>query len=101
MQESYDKIQRYVEEFEMIRDRAQILKDEIANTMATKLNENLFILSVLAAIFLPLSFVTGLFGIHIAGLPGMENPSAFWIFNGVLLAIVALELLVFKLLKWF
>lgn len=101
LQESFDKIQRHIEEFEMIRDRAQILKDEIANTMANKLNENLFILSLLAAIFLPLSFVTGLFGMNIAGLPGATNPSAFLIFNGALACIVVVQVIIFKLLKWF
>ncbi len=101
LQESHDSVQRYVEEFDLLRDRAQIIKDEIANTMATKLNENLFFISILAAIFLPLSFITGLFGINIPGLPGMENPNAFWLFNATLGAIVFVEVLIFKILKWF
>jgi len=38
---------------------------------------------------LPLGFLTGLFGINVGGLPGVEDPNAFWWFcSGV--AVIAL-----------
>ena len=37
----------------------------------------MYLLSIVAAIFLPLSFLTGVFGMNVAGLPGLENPKAF------------------------
>jgi zinc transporter len=101
LQENYDSLQRAVEEIDTIRERAQIVKDELTNTLADRLNRNLYMLSVVAAIFLPLSFLTGLLGINIGGIPGANNPEAFWAFLGFLAVLVLCEVSLFKWLKWF
>lgn len=101
LQESLDRVIRYIEDLDMIRERAQIIKDELANALSDKLNKNLYILSVVAAIFLPLGFLTGLLGINVAGIPGSENPHAFIIFIGMLIGIVLFQVVLFKKLKWF
>lgn len=101
LQESYDSLQRAVEEVDTIRERAQIVKDELTNTLADRLNRNLYMLSVVAAVFLPLSFLTGLLGINIGGIPGADNPEAFWAFLGFLAVLVLCEVAVFRWLKWF
>lgn len=94
-------ITRYVEDLDAIRERAQIVKDEIANTLADRLNKNMYVLSVVAAIFLPLGFLTGLLGINVGGIPGAENDNAFYIFLGMLLVIVVLQVAIFRKLRWF
>jgi len=101
LQESYDKILRYVEDLDAIRERAQIVKDELTNTLSDRLNKNLYILSVIAAIFLPLGFLTGLLGVNIGGIPGGDNPTAFWLFTAGLALLVTLQIVLFKKLKWF
>lgn len=101
LQESLDRVTRYVEDLDAIRERAQIVKDELANALSDRLNKNLYILSVISAIFLPLGFFTGLMGINIGGMPGVDNDSAFWIFSGILVVIVAIQMTIFKALKWF
>ncbi len=40
----------------------------------------MYLLSVITAIFLPLGFLTGLFGINLGGMPGAEYKWGFWIF---------------------
>ena len=62
---------------------------------------NLYILSVIAAIFLPLGFLTGLLGINVGGIPGDQSPYAFAIFCGILSVLVILQILIFRKLKWF
>ncbi len=101
LQESLDRIVRYLEDLDAIRERAQIVKDELSNALADKMNKNMYVLSVIAAIFLPLGFLTGMLGINIGGIPGADNPWAFYIFTGILIALVGLQTLVFKKLKWF
>ena len=56
LQEAYNHIVRHVEDLDAIRERAQIVKDEIANILSDRLNKNMYVLSVIAAIFLPLGF---------------------------------------------
>jgi zinc transporter len=101
LQESLDRVIRYIEDLDTIRERAQIVKDELTNALSDRMNKNLYMLSVVAAVFLPLGFLTGLLGINVGGMPGAENDSAFWIFCGGLVVVIALQISLFKKLKWF
>lgn len=101
LQESYDRVTRYIEDLDAIRERAQIVKDELANTLADRMNKNMYVLSVIAAIFLPLGFLTGLLGVNVAGIPGADNPQAFMIFCLILSILVAGQIALFKKFKWF
>jgi zinc transporter len=101
LQETLDQVIRYTENLDAIRERAQIVKDELASTLANRMNKNIYALSVVAAIFLPLGFLTGLLGINIGGIPGSENNQAFAIFCGLLVGVVALQIVIFKKMKWF
>ena len=73
---------------------------KLTDQRAEEMNRNMMILSVAAAVFLPLGFITGLFGINVGGMPGVDNPIAFWVVVlGCLFVGVALGLL-FKAMKW-
>jgi zinc transporter len=50
---------------------------------------------------LPLSFVTGLLGINVGGMPGVDDPRAFWLVCLLLLAFAITEIWIFRKLKWF
>jgi zinc transporter len=84
MIEAHDNITRFVEELDSVRERSQVISDEVTNILTERLNKNMYALSVVAAIFLPLGFLTGLLGINIGGIPGAENPQAFVVFCGML-----------------
>lgn len=101
LQENYNLITRYVEDLDAIRGRAQIIQDELFNALSDRLNKNMYILSVIAAVFLPLGFLTGLLGINVGGIPGAHNPDAFWMIGGGLIILALLQILIFKKLKWF
>lgn len=101
MQETLDRITRYIEDIDAIRERAQIVKEELTSMLADKMNKNTYVLSVIAAIFLPLGFLTGLLGINVGGIPGAENTDAFLIFCAILAILVASQVALFKKLKWF
>jgi zinc transporter len=101
LQESLDRVIRYLEDIDTIRERAQIVKDELTSALSDKMNKNLYLLSVIAAVFLPLGFLTGLLGVNVGGVPGVDDPAAFWIFSGFLTVIIALQIWLFKRWKWF
>lgn len=101
LQESLDRVIRYIEDIDSIRERAQITKDELTNALSDKMNKNLYMLSVVAAIFLPLGFLTGLLGVNVGGVPGVDMGSAFLIFCLALVAVSAAQMALFKYLKWF
>ena len=66
---------------------------------AEQMNRYTLVLSVVAAIFLPLGLITGLLGINVGGIPGAENGAAFWIVCALLVGIGAIQLAVFKWIK--
>lgn len=79
LRETADRVTRLVEELDAVRDRASVVSDQLADQRADDMNRNMLILSVVAAIFLPLGFLTGLLGINVGGIPGADNAAAFWI----------------------
>ena len=76
--EEAERTVRLVEALDALRERAGLLQDEVAGAVADRLNRNTYSLTIVAAIFLPLGFLTGLLGINVAGMPGTESPWAFW-----------------------
>ncbi|WP_306153312.1 CorA family divalent cation transporter [Roseovarius sp. MMSF_3281] len=101
LHETANRATRSVEEQDAARDRLTALADHIDMQQAARQQNNGYILSLVAAIFLPLGFITGLFGVNVAGMPGTQNDHAFWILTCGSLAI-SLALVIFLYWKrWF
>ncbi|MBM4025184.1 MAG: zinc transporter ZntB [Planctomycetes bacterium] len=100
LKEATDRLMRCIEDLDSARDRAAVTQEELANRLAEQLNKRMYVLSLVAAVFLPLGFFTGLLGINLGGIPGADDPSAFLIFVLILAAVVALQLIIFKTKKW-
>lgn len=101
LRETTDHLTRCIEDLDSIKDRAAVTQEEINNRLAEQMNNRMYVLSIVAAIFLPLGFLTGLLGINVGGIPGAENTNAFMIFIIILVFVVALQILIFKKKKWF
>lgn len=100
IREAQDQTSRFIEALDAIRERAGLLHEEFTSQMAERNNRNTYVLTVIAAIFLPLGFLTGLLGINVGGVPGTENPLAFlWVTLGIIL-IGFLEYLLLKWMQW-
>lgn len=100
LRETSDRLMRYLEELDAARERAMVVKDDIANQLSEASNKTLYVLAIISAIFLPIAFLTGLLGINVGGMPGVENRFAFWIFSAFLIGCLAVELYIFRKLKW-
>lgn len=95
-----DRMARYVEDLDLSRERALVLQGELQSRIAEEQNQRMYVLSVVAAIFLPLSFLTGIFGMNVAGLPGTQNANAF-MYLSVSMAIVGVALFILmRFKKW-
>lgn len=97
----HHEFSRIVADLKSWRERTRLIQDELGNSLSKRLDQKLYLLAVLTAIFLPLSFMTGLFGINLGGMPGANEPWAFWTFTFLILALAALEIYIFKSRKWF
>jgi zinc transporter len=100
LREEADRVTRYLEDIDLARERAVVLQEELMNELAQLQNTRMYVLSVVAAIFLPLTFVTGLLGMNVGGLPGIDSPSGFLIALVVMIATSAAILAYFRYRKW-
>lgn len=100
MREVTDQLIRYIEDLDAIRDRATVIHEELVSNVSEQMNNRMYVLSLAAAIFLPLGFLTGLFGINVGGIPGSESKMAFPLFVFVLGAISIALFIFFKRKKW-
>ena len=100
LREIADRITRYVEDLDAARERAQIVQEELAARVSEQINRNMYVLSIVAAVFLPLGLVTGYLGINVGGIPGAEWRWAFAIVGLGLVVVAGIELWLFRRLKW-
>lgn len=100
IREAADQATRVNEELEALRERCAIVKDQLTDMRAEEMNRNMMILSVVAAIFLPLGLISGMFGINVGGMPWTESANGFWIVTAMVIIIAVIELIIFKILKW-
>ena len=100
LREISDRLTRQVEDLDAARDRAGVTHEEIASRLSEQANRRMYFLSIVAAVFMPLSFLTGLLGINVGGIPGSNSPLAFTVFCTLLAALVGIEVWIFKRQKW-
>ena len=100
LREVSDRIIRYVEDLESTRDRATVVQEELNSHLSEQLNSRMYMLSLVAAVFLPLGFLTGFLGVNVGGIPGAENPFGFALVIVVLAVLVALQIWLFKRRNW-
>lgn len=100
IEEEAQKMTRIVEDLDELRDQAMVLREELSGQLSDRLNRNMFAMSVVSVIFLPLGFLTGLFGVNLAGMPGTEDPWAFAELTGGLAGLVLVLVLLLWRLRW-
>ena len=100
LRETNDQLMRYIEELDTIRDKVALIQEELSNKLSEQMNKKMYVLSIISVIFLPLTFLTGLLGLNVDGIPGADNERAFFNFLVILIAIATFQLILFKKKKW-
>ncbi|MET4161874.1 zinc transporter [Marinobacterium sp. MBR-111] len=100
LREISDQLLRHIEDLDIIRERAAMAQEELASQQGEQLNQRMYVLSIISAVFLPLGFLTGLLGINVGGIPGADNDYAFLIFLLLLGLLVGGLLILFRRWSW-
>lgn len=101
IREAGDRLQRLVEDLDAARDQATLLQEEVFSIQNEAINDRMYLLAIISAVFLPLAFLTGLFGINIGGMPGVNDPHAFWWFVASLLVLATVLMIWMIRRRWF
>ncbi|UYV17431.1 zinc transporter ZntB [Porphyrobacter sp. ULC335] len=97
LREAADRFARMAEELESVRERAALLHEQLTDLRAEKIDQRSLGIAVTAFIFLPLTFVTGLLGMNVEGIPYAGHPWAFW---GVVAFCLIIALIVMGWFAW-
>lgn len=101
LREVADHVTRYAEDLDALRERAAVANDELSNRAAEELNRRMYILSLVAAVFLPLGLITGLLGVNVGGIPGTDYEWGFWVVTGLLVLLGVLTTALLRLQRLF
>ena len=96
-----DRFARMAEELEAVRERAALMHEQLTDLRAEQIESRSLLIAIVALVFLPLTFITGLLGMNVEGIPFAHEP---WAFAGVtaLCLVVALGVVgLFAAKRWF
>ncbi|WP_010184502.1 zinc transporter ZntB [Sphingomonas sp. PAMC 26605] len=96
-----DRAARMAEELEAIRERSALMHEALTDLRAEQIDSRSLLISIVALIFLPLTFLTGLYGMNVEGLPFAKEPWAFDAIGGVCIAITVGIIGYFSMKRWF
>ena len=89
-----------VESTEALRDLVGSVRDLYLTKLDSRLNETMKVLTVIATIFIPLSFLAGLYGMNFENMPELRQPWAYPALLSVMLAVALGMLLFFRRKRW-
>ncbi len=98
--EAADRFARMAEELEAVRERAALLHEQLTDLRSEQIDQRGLMISIVAFIFLPLTFITGLLGMNVEGIPYADRPWAFWGVVGFCILVGAIVLAWFMFRHW-
>lgn len=100
MREVIDKLLRFIDYLDSIRDRTAILHDDLSTVISERIAHNSNRLAALAALLLPPSLVAGLFGMNVGGVPGVHEGYAFLAVVVFVMLMSAGTLVILRRINW-
>jgi len=98
--DTVDKVERIYNNLETLKEMAASLHETNDAILTHNTNNVIKILTIFSVIMLPLTFVTGLYGMNLAWLPIAHHPFSFLIISGGLVMIAVIMLAFFRYKKW-
>ncbi|MFY7932264.1 MAG: magnesium/cobalt transporter CorA [Microcystis aeruginosa] len=99
--DSYDHVIQILEIIEAYRELAASLMDVYMSTMGNKLNEIMKFLTVISTIFIPLTFIVGVYGMNFENMPELKGEWSYFIVWLVMLAVAGGLIFYFWRKGWF
>ncbi len=96
----YDHTIQVIETIEIYRDMLWGLMDMYMTNISNKMNEVMKVLTIIATIFIPLTFIAGIYGMNFENIPELKAANGYFILWGVMIAIFVGMLFYFKNKKW-
>lgn len=100
LRDVYDHTIEIIDTIESYRDLLSSLLDLYLSNVSNRMNEVMKVLTVIATLFIPITFIAGVYGMNFKHMPELDWPWAYGAVWGIMIAIVAGLLLFFKKRNW-
>jgi magnesium transporter len=101
LRDIYDHIIHVIDTTETFRDIIAGMIDIYLSSVSNKMNEIMKVLTIIATIFIPLTWIVGIYGMNFDYMPELRAKIGYPIVMGIMVVIGLLMLLYFKRKKWF
>jgi magnesium transporter len=100
LRDVYDHTIRLMETVESIRDMLSGMLDIYLTNVSNRMNEIMKVLTIITTIFIPLSFITGVYGMNFHYIPWLDREWGFPAIMGLMFVVLLVMMLFFKRKKW-
>ena len=100
LDDTSDQLEHVISSFDSFRDMLSYLMDLNFANLTNQTNEIVKTLTVISAVFIPLTFISGLYGMNFKNMPELETENGYFVVLGVMFVIVVASLLAIKHRKW-
>lgn len=101
LKDVYDHVVQVIDTVESLRDVVNGLVDLYLSQVSYRTNEVMKVLTIMASIFIPLTFLAGVYGMNFAHMPELAMPWAYPAVLGVMAAVALTMMVYFKRKRWF
>ena len=95
-----DHVTRIIDTVETYRDLLSGIMDIYLSTNANKMNEVMKVLTIMSSIFIPVTFIVGVYGMNFENMPELKSQNGYYFVWGIMLSVIGGLLFYFKKKKW-
>lgn len=95
-----DHSTRIIDTVETYRDLLSGIMDIYLSTNANKMNEVMKVLTIISSIFIPVTFIAGVYGMNFEIMPELKSPYGYATVWGIMIAIIIVQIIYFRKRKW-
>jgi zinc transporter len=95
-----NSLTRYLEELELTRERVGLVLEAEDRRLNERMNRTMYRFGIVTGIFLPMSFLTGLLGVNVGGIPGSSSPYGFLVACVIMVGVAIGQWWLFRRLNW-
>ncbi len=96
----YDHMIQVIDNIETFREMLSGMLDMYLSSVSNRMNEVMKILTIIGTIFIPLTFIAGVYGMNFKFMPELEWRWGYFLLLGVMLTVAILLMVYFKRKKW-